>query len=175
MPSNCRYAMVPVASCVSVWSMRIPISWPGTISPLTRWPWMIFSAMFSPMLVTPATVNPAAKVSRFPPPRKAAFSPPGTAGAAGVRSARTLTPHAPGTAAEARSPPCVRSTDDGPLPGGAPAAAPVCVCIARGVRHAAVLQVPQFQGSAPGTRPRAAALSCRGFFVETPAESAKIS
>ena len=37
--------MVPVASCVSVWSMRRPISAPGVISPLTRWALMIFCAM----------------------------------------------------------------------------------------------------------------------------------
>jgi len=28
--------MVPVASCVSVWSMRMPISLPGSMRPETR-------------------------------------------------------------------------------------------------------------------------------------------
>ena len=34
--SNCRYAIVPVESCVSVWSMRMEISEPGISSPLSR-------------------------------------------------------------------------------------------------------------------------------------------
>src|SRR5919108_4508531 len=35
-PSNCIIAIVPVASCASVWSTRSPISVPGTSSPRTR-------------------------------------------------------------------------------------------------------------------------------------------
>ncbi|GFM31752.1 hypothetical protein DSM101010T_01170 [Desulfovibrio subterraneus] len=38
--------MVPVASCVRVWSMRRPISPPATISPETRWAAMIFCVTF---------------------------------------------------------------------------------------------------------------------------------
>ena len=42
--SNSRYAIVPVASCVRVWSILIPISLPFTISPSTRCADSIFSA-----------------------------------------------------------------------------------------------------------------------------------
>src|SRR5919109_1368983 len=35
--SNCIIAIVPVASCASVWSTRSAISVPGTRSPRTRW------------------------------------------------------------------------------------------------------------------------------------------
>ena len=38
--------MVPVASWVSVWSIRMPISWPGVISPSTRWTSISFCATF---------------------------------------------------------------------------------------------------------------------------------
>ena len=48
--SNCRYAMVPVESCVSVWSMVMAISSPAFILPDTRCAEMIFSAKFMPVL-----------------------------------------------------------------------------------------------------------------------------
>jgi hypothetical protein len=35
--SNCRNAIVPVASCRSVWSILKPTSSPGSSEPLTRW------------------------------------------------------------------------------------------------------------------------------------------
>ncbi len=39
-------ASVPVASWVSVWSIRIPIGAPGSISPSTRWAAISFCATF---------------------------------------------------------------------------------------------------------------------------------
>ena len=45
--SSSRYAMVPVESCVKVWSMRIPISVPGIISPSIRCAAIIFSVKFA--------------------------------------------------------------------------------------------------------------------------------
>ena len=49
MASNSRYAIVPVASCVSVWSILRPISCPTTISPSTRCAFKIFCAIVIPM------------------------------------------------------------------------------------------------------------------------------
>ena len=47
--SNWRYAIVPVASWVSVWSILRPISVPFTISPSTICALMIFSVSVSPI------------------------------------------------------------------------------------------------------------------------------
>ena len=49
--SNSRYAIVPVASCVSVWSILRAISEPGVISPSRRCAFIIFCAIVSPILV----------------------------------------------------------------------------------------------------------------------------
>ena len=47
--SSSSITMVPVASWVSVWSIRSPISVPGVISPSARWDLISFCATFSPM------------------------------------------------------------------------------------------------------------------------------
>ena len=47
--SNSRYAIVPVASWVSVWSILRATSSPGIISPLTRCSLIIFCAIVSPI------------------------------------------------------------------------------------------------------------------------------
>ena len=47
--SNCRYAIVPVESCVNVWSMRMEISEPGISSPLSRCADRIFWVRFIAM------------------------------------------------------------------------------------------------------------------------------
>ncbi len=49
MLSNSRYAIVPVASCVSVWSIFKAISFPAFISPETRCFAMIFCAIVCPI------------------------------------------------------------------------------------------------------------------------------
>src|SRR5215208_5420558 len=45
--SNCRQAIVPVASCSSVWSILRPTSSPGSSEPLTMWSLRILATRFS--------------------------------------------------------------------------------------------------------------------------------
>lgn len=49
MPSSSSITIVPVASCVSVWSIRSPISEPGVISPDSRCEAMSLRATFDPI------------------------------------------------------------------------------------------------------------------------------
>src|SRR5438067_13541534 len=48
--SSSSMTIVPVASCVSVWSILTPISAPGVSFPSTTWSAMSFCATFRPML-----------------------------------------------------------------------------------------------------------------------------
>ena len=56
MDSNCKYAIVPVASCVSVWSILMPISASFAGSPSTRWAANIFCATFFASLLMPHSI-----------------------------------------------------------------------------------------------------------------------
>jgi len=52
MAEKCSQAMVPVASWVRVWSIRMAMGSPGLIRPSTKCARMIFWTMFDPMAVS---------------------------------------------------------------------------------------------------------------------------